>query len=360
MNELIQQSVELLRQMVRIPSESFSEQEVSDLIVSRLRSWGVECRQIGRNILASNKNFDRKLPTLALDAHIDTVPASSGYTRDPLDPGNDPSVVNGLGSNDDGASVVSLIAAFRHFYDRQLPVNLMLVLSPEEERSGPDGARFIYSADGPEEVKTVKWVIIGEPTQMKAAICERGLLVLDGEAKGVSGHAARKEGINALYIALDDITALRTHKFSRISPLMGEVGLNVTQISAGYAHNVVPDSCKFVVDIRPTEQYTNEDILEELQAFCKSTLVPRSLKNLSSATFDGSQLKATADRLGIETFSSPTASNWRAIGRDGIKMGPGDSARSHHADEYVLVSEIEEGVEKYIKFIESFYGNIME
>lgn len=360
-SQLAAESVALLRDMVRIPSESFSEEAVCTLLQTRLNGWGVACRRIGRNLVAFSGGFDPSRPTLALDAHIDTVPAAATWTRDPLEPGEETDIVHGLGSNDDGGSVVAMIAAFRHFKDLPLPANLALVLSCEEERSGPDGARFLYSADGPAELASVKWVILGEPTGMKAATSERGLLVLDALAEGVTGHAARGNGVNALYKAVADIEALRSHKFTKISPTMGEVRLSVTQIQAGTAHNVIPDKCSFVVDIRPTEQYTNEEILSELQALCSSTLKARNLTNRSSATPSDSLLLKTAADLGIETFSSPTTSNWMRIGdREGIKMGPGESARSHKADEFILVSEIGEAVEKYISFIEKFYGNTLE
>lgn len=360
MKRIIQDSIDLLRQMVRTPSPSFGEEDVCVLIADSLRGWGVECTTVGRNILAFNRRYDASKPTLVFDAHIDTVPAASTYTRDPLDPGMDTDIVYGLGSNDDGGSVVSMIAAFRYFYDVPMPINLALALSCEEERSGPDGARFLYGADGPLAPGKAQWVIIGEPTGMRAATSERGLLVLDCEAHGVSGHAARGEGVNALYIAMEDIAALRAHKFTRISSKTGEVRLTVTQIAAGSAHNVVPDRCTFVVDIRPNELYTNEEILNELQVICRSTLKARNLTNRSSATFDGSPLEKTALSLGIETFSSPTTSNWMRTGRDAIKMGPGESSRSHKANEYILCSEIVDAVEKYIKFVENFYGNTVE
>ncbi len=356
--------IDLLRQLVRTPSLSYEEEGAAEVVCGALGSWGIAYKVLRGNIIALNRRYDPDKRTLALDAHIDTVPASGGYTRDPFDPGNDGSIVYGLGSNDDGGSVVSMIAAFRHFYDMPLPINLMLVLTREEERSGPDGARWLYAPDGAfaldGELPRPDWVIVGEPTGMRAATSERGLLVLDGEAHGVSGHAARDEGVNALYIALDDIAALRAHRFTRHSPLMGDVRLNVTQIEAGSAHNVIPDLCKFVVDIRPTEQYTNEEILSELQALCRSGLKARNLANRSSATPAGSPLLGTALRLGIPTFSSPTTSDWMRIGVDAIKMGPGDSARSHRADEYILASEIGDAIDTYIKYIEDFYGNTME
>ena len=349
--------------MVRIPSLSGQEADVAACIGAFLESAGIPFERFNGNIVAVGRHFDPAKPTLALDAHLDTVPVNNGYTRDPYDSGNDPDIIYGLGSNDDGGSVVSMIAAFRHFFEREAPVNLMLLLVRQEEVSGPDGTRWLF---GPEGIFATgrypmpKWVLVGEPTCMRAATSERGLLVLDGEAQGVSGHAARNEGVNALYIALDDINALRAHVFAKHSPLMGDVHLSVTQIEAGKAHNVIPDRCRFVVDIRPTEQYDNQEIVDELQALCRSRLTPRNLLNRSSATRPGSALLRTAEALGIETFSSSTTSDWMRIPVDAIKMGPGDSTRSHKADEYILTREIAEGIDGYIAFIENLYGNSLE
>ncbi|MBQ0045053.1 MAG: M20/M25/M40 family metallo-hydrolase [Bacteroidales bacterium] len=355
---------DLLRRMVAIPSLSFEEDKVRDLISSQLREWGLEHRVMRNNIVALQKCFDPSKKTLALDAHIDTVPANQEYSFDPHDAGNDPEVVRGLGSNDDGGSVVSMIATFRHFYDKELPFNLMLVLTCEEERSGMNGARWLYGENGPFkdascDLPDPTWVIVGEPTKMKAATSERGLLVLDCEAHGVAGHAGRGEGVNALYKAMDDIALLRDHVFEKVSPVMGAVRMTVTQVNAGTVHNVVPDSCKFVVDIRPTEMYTNEEIVDELQTLIQSSITPRNLLNRSSASRPDSPLVSHLEELGIETFSSPTTSDWMRIGCDAIKMGPGDSARSHRKDEFVLTSEIADAIETYIRFIES-YGNTLE
>lgn len=357
---LTAQSVALLRKMVATPSVTFSEQEVSDLIYETLLSWGLAPQRKGLNVYAVNSKFDENKPTLVLDSHIDTVPACASYTRDPFDSGDDPAKVWGLGSNDDGGSVVSMIAVFRHFYDAMLPVNIVLNLVVEEERAGAGGDCLMFGPDGPRCITEASWVIVGEPTGMRAATSERGLLVLDGLAEGVSGHAARNEGVNALYVALEDIEALRHHSFSKHSAIMGDVRLNVTQMNCGTAHNVIPDKCSFVVDVRPTDVYDNEELMQELQTICKSRLTPRNLKNRSSATAQDSLLLKTCRSLGIEEFSSPTTSNWIKIQKDAIKMGPGDSARSHHADEYIMVSEIEDAVEKYVKFIETLYGNFME
>ena len=348
----------LLREMVAIPSVSFKEQEVSDHIASRLESWDVDIQRIGCNIICRSKGYDAAKPSLLLDAHIDTVAPSPEYDFDPYTPDQPsvPGAICGLGSNDDGGSVVTMMAAFRYFEGRDLPFNLILSLSAEEERTGENGIcrtwREVLSSEA-------TWAIIGEPTQMRAATSERGLIVLDGEAHGASGHAAREEGVNALYIALEDIARLRGHKFAKHSETMGEVHLNVTQIQAGTVHNVVPDLCSFVVDVRPTDAYDNAELVAELQAVCKSALKPRNLRNASSATPASSPLARCCAACGIETFSSPTTSDWIRIKCPAIKMGPGNSNRSHKKNEYLLESELCEAVDTYIRFIEQ-YGNTLE
>lgn len=363
--QLTEESVALLKEMIAIPSPSFKEDEVCCHICSWLASKGVGHERIGNNIIAEHIT-DPSLPTLMLCAHIDTVSPCEGYTFDPYKPENSPEdVIQGLGSNDDGASAVSMIAAYRYYNgvvlrtidnSNRLP-NIVLVLSAEEERSGKDGMTGLWGkrihkkGDVIEGGTAIDFAIVGEPTGMKAATSERGLLVIDATAHGVSGHAARNEGRNALYMAMEDIERLRRHRFGKISPRMGYVNLNVTQINAGTAHNVIPDRCDFVIDIRPTEQYTNEEILKELQDICSSVLKPRNLANRSSATYEDSPLQKVAETLGIETFSSPTTSDWMRITCDAIKMGPGESSRSHKKDEFVFVREIKEGIETYIEFI---------
>ena len=395
-NILATEAVSLLKEMIAIPSPSFNEDEVCSHISNWLTSKGIEHERVGNNIIAEHV-VDPSYPTLMLCAHIDTVNPCEGYTFDPYNPENSPEgVIQGLGSNDDGASVVSMIAAYRYWIGGisgfqnnpshdyvagrlvetvhrtvshplaypcgqggstvlettdtpQIRINLTLVLTCEEERSGKDGMTGLWD----KRLNRIDHAIVGEPTNMKAAISERGLLVIDATAHGISGHAARNEGKNALYIALEDIEKLRNHVFTKVSPKMGKVNLNVTQINAGSAHNVIPDRCDFVIDIRPTEQYTNEEILQELQAICESELKPRNLANRSSATREGSALQATAEKMGIETFSSATTSDWMRITCDAIKMGPGDSNRSHRKDEYVTIQEIEEGIRTYIEFIEN-------
>lgn len=345
------EAVELLKEMISIPSPSFEEDAVCGYVCKWLTGHGVEHRRVGNNIIAEHI-ADPTRPTLMLCAHMDTVSPSPEYSFDPYKPENCPEdMVQGLGSNDDGASVVAMIAAYRYFTANAANMkypNLILVLSCEEERSGKNGMTGLW----PELAQKVDFAIVGEPTGMKAATSERGLLVIDATAHGISGHAARNEGENALYKALEDIERLRGHVFEKVSPRMGKVNLNVTQIKAGTAHNVIPDRCDFVIDIRPTEQYSNEEILNELQEICTSELKPRNLMNRSSATFEDSPLQKAAEALEIGTFSSPTTSDWMRITCDAIKMGPGESSRSHKKDEFVFVREIEDGIHTYIRFID--------
>lgn len=363
---LTDESVALLKEMITVPSPSFSEDAVCTHICNWLTDKQINHERTGNNIIAEHI-ADPARPTLMLCAHIDTVAPCEGYDFDPYTPDYEiaakvigeaigrhcrpDEIVAGLGSNDDGASAVAMIAAFRYFcglrpsYDRGC--NLTLVLTCEEERSGKDGMTSLW----PMRLSQIDYAVVGEPTGMKAATSERGLLVIDATAHGISGHAARNEGSNAIYIALEDIEKIRNHKFSKVSPRMGEVNINVTQINAGTAHNVIPDRCDFVIDIRPTEQYTNEEILQELQGICQSELRPRNLSNRSSATAEGSPLQKAAQSLGIGTFSSPTTSDWMRITCDAVKMGPGDSSRSHRRNEFILVSEIRNAIETYIDYI---------
>ena len=411
---LTEEAVDLLKEMVAIPSPSFSEDQVCTHISKWMSEKGLIHKRVGNNIVARlseqqgmNPEAFAGKPTLMLCAHIDTVSPSNEYSFDPYNPDytkaaeviGSKDIVPGLGSNDDGASVVSMIAVFRYFIGRFLDSSfrlarndnslvtpsisndttvmsssdsvmssgdsvmssgdsvmssevetspdLLLVLSCEEERSGVNGMTGLW----PEIKEDIDYAIVGEPTCMQAATAERGLLVIDGTAHGISGHAARNEGVNAIDIALKDIMSLKAHEFTKISPRMGRVNLNVTQINAGTAHNVIPDTCTFVIDIRPTEQYTNEEILNELQSICKSVLKARNLSNRSSATHENSPLQSTAEKLGIDTFSSPTTSDWMRIDCDAIKMGPGNSSRSHKKDEFVYTTEIETGIKTYIEFI---------
>lgn len=361
LQQMTSSAAALLMKMLSIPSVSFQEEERCSFLFAYLQERAEKFNAlhggngklvVGRlvnNIVIYREDCSSCKETLMLNSHIDTVAPSPSYTFDPYTPFEKDGCIYGLGSNDDGASVVSQIEAFFFLCKESLNVNLMLVLSAEEERSGVNGmAKFV------EEFPVhPTCAIIGEPTGMEAAIAERGLLVLDGTAIGASGHAARNEGINALYIALDDIVALRNYKFGKKSPLMGDVKLTVTQMNCGTTHNVVPAEAKFVVDIRPTEQYSNGEILELLQREVKSTLVARNLKNRSSATPQGHLLMDAIAKCGISTQISATTSDWMKIPWPAIKMGPGESARSHKGNEFIKIGEIGGAIKGYINFIKS-------
>ncbi len=336
----------LLRKLISIQSFSGEENLRSDYLVSYFTERNINVERIGNNILIKQPHFDSSKPTFMLNSHIDTVRPAKGYTFDPFYPPISDEYVYGLGCNDAGASVVSLLQTFLHFYNQTLPFNLLLVLSTEEENSGVNGMRKLVK-----DLSFVDFAIVGEPTGMRAAIAERGLLVIDGEAQGKSGHAARNEGVNAIYIAMEDINKLLSVKFDKISLSMGEVKLTVTQINAGTQHNVVPDTCTFVVDIRPTDCYTNLEIMEHLQSITKSRLTARSLTNKSSGTPQDHILMTCLRDLNIETYVSPTTSDWMRIDCPAIKMGPGESERSHQSDEYVFISELQQGIDGYINFI---------
>lgn len=347
MDDYVKNAIKLLRKLVSIQSFSGEEHLRSEFLTAYFNEKGIPVGSIGNNLIVRQPHHDRSKVTLMLNSHLDTVRPNTGYTFDPFTPPHSDTYVYGLGSNDAGASVVSMLQAFLYFYEKQLPFNLMLALSAEEENSGPNGMSLLWQELSGE----VDMAIIGEPTGMRAAIAERGLLVIDGEAKGVSGHAARNEGINALYIALEDINIIKSTKFDKISPAMGEVKLTVTQINAGTQHNVVPDRCNFVVDIRPTEMYTNSEIMDILQPKVKSVLKARSLTNRSSATPADHPLMQCIQQLGIESYTSPTTSDWMRVSCPAVKMGPGESERSHRPDEFVLTDELKQGIEGYIRFI---------
>ncbi len=365
MDNLSKEAEKLLSEIIRIPARSFNEKEKSDYIYDWMVSRGpdkvtrIVCKQ-----LACPDRFDPQLQTLMLCSHIDTVEPAASYTIDPYAGIVCEDRIMGLGSNDDGGSVVSQIVTFMHLCKGfcqaggrkpGLNVNLMLVLSAEEERSGKDGMAAVIRqlSEMPDRKMFPDFAIVGEPTRMKAAVAEKGLIVLDCVATGKSGHAARNEGINALYIAVDDINRIRSHKFRRKSKLMGDVKVTVTQASGGHLHNVIPDRFSFTVDIRPNDRYTNEEIVETLRKLTKSTLTPRSMHNRVSYTPENHRLLKAINKIGLETFESPTTSDWTRIPVPAVKIGPGDSSRSHQADEYILKSEIREGIEKYIELIKA-------
>lgn len=341
------EAVDLLQALIRTPSASRDEARTAQLLFDFLSERGAAPERLFNNVWARAEGYDPARPTLLLNSHHDTVRPAASYTRDPFAPAIEGDRIYGLGSNDAGASVVSLAETFLTFRTRKLPFNLVLALSAEEECMGEHGMRALIPALG-----RVDMALVGEPTGMQAAVGERGLVVLDCTARGRSGHAARGEGINALYIALDDIARLRTFRFERQSQLLGPVGIAVTQIEAGTQHNVVPDTCRFVVDVRTTDAYTNEQVVEILRRALQSEVVPRSTRIRAAAVADDHPLVRAARAVGRRTFVSPTTSDRTLMPFPSLKMGPGESARSHAADEYVLRSEIDAAIGLYEQYIE--------
>lgn len=342
-----QEAVELLKRMIATPSLSRNEAQTGDLLFAFLDEQGAAPERLHNNIWARAEGFDPERPTLLLNSHHDTVRPAASYTRDPFTPAIEQGCLYGLGSNDAGASVVALTETFLSFRRQQLPFNLVLALSAEEECMGEHGMRALLPALG-----RIDMALVGEPTGMQAATGERGLVVLDCTARGKSGHAARGEGVNALYIALDDIARLRTFRFERESELLGPVGIAVTQIEAGTQHNVVPDVCRFVVDLRTTDAYSNEEVVEILRGAIRSEAVPRSTRIRAAAVSEDHPLVRAARAIGRNTFVSPTTSDRTLMPFPSLKMGPGDSARSHSADEFIRIDEIDQAIALYEKYIE--------
>jgi len=340
--------IELLSQLISIPSLSREEKAAADCLQSWMEKRGLDPHRVGNNLWCCDSAPDGR-PTVLLNAHIDTVRPNAGYTRDPFRPEIEGDVLYGLGSNDDGGSLVALLATYMELRKRPQPCRFIFSATAEEEVTGTGGLEMLFPETG-----KIDFGVIGEPTGMRLAVAERGLMVLDCEAKGVSGHAARGEGVNAIYKALKDIEWLRSEPFDRVSPHLGPVKMSVTMISAGTQHNVVPDTCGFVVDVRPNGMYTNQEILDYVRANVESTVTPRSLRHGSSSTPEGHPFVKKAEAMGIETFGSPTTSNQTVCHFPTVKIGPGDSARSHTADEYILLSEINEAIGLYVELLDGF------
>ena len=348
--QLPQESIALLDQLIATPSTSRDEAATADIIEAFLKAHvRGKVERIHNNVFVRTPLWDDTRPTLLMNSHHDTVRPSASYTRDPYAPTHEEGRIYGLGSNDAGGSVVSLIAAYRDLEMEPLPYNMLLAISAEEEVMGEHGMRALLPALG-----HIDMALVGEPTGMQAAVGERGLVVMDCTAHGVRGHAARNEGVNALYKAMEDIERIRDFKFERCSPLLGDIKMTVTQISAGTQHNVVPDECKFVIDIRTTDAYTNEETVKIVQDILEADAKERSTRVHASASYAEHPLVKAATAIGRETFVSPTTSDMALMhGIPSLKMGVGESCRSHGADEYVLESEIVEGIRIYIDFLKS-------
>jgi acetylornithine deacetylase len=344
---LSQQALQLLQQLISIPSFSKEEDRTADLIDQILQQHGVTTHRKLNNIWAWNKFFDAAKPTILLNSHHDTVKPNSGYTRDPYDAKIEDGKLYGLGSNDAGGCLVSLIAVFLYFYDKEdLKYNFCLATTAEEEISGVNGLELIIP-----DLGKLDFGIVGEPTQMDLAIAERGLMVLDCVSHGKAGHAAREEGDNAIYKALADIEWFRNFKFPKESEVFGPIKMSVTIINAGSQHNVVPATCTFTVDVRVTDAYRNEEVLKMIRQHVSCEVKPRSIRLKPSSIDKNHPFVQAGVSLGRTTYGSPTTSDQSLLDIPSIKVGPGDSARSHMADEFINVDEIGEGIELYIQML---------
>lgn len=339
-------TIDLLKNMIRIPSFSRDEGAVADFLERWMLTEGFEARRLGNNLWMESGPVDGR-PTILLNAHIDTVKPASGYTRDPFTPEIEDGCLYGLGSNDDGGSLVALLETYSRLIQKEQPYRLIFSATAEEEVSGKGGLDLILP-----ELGRIDFGVMGEPTGMRMAVAERGLMVLDCTAYGKSGHAARNEGVNAIYKAIEDIQWFKSHSFDRVSDFLGAVKMSVTQINAGTQHNVVPDKCAFVVDVRPNGMYTNPELLELIKSSVSCEVKERSTRIGSSHLPMDHPAVVRGLSLGLEPFGSPTTSNQALCHFPTLKIGPGDSARSHSADEYIRLDEIGDGIETYVALLD--------
>ncbi|MFD1314577.1 M20 family metallo-hydrolase [Namhaeicola litoreus] len=346
--KLYNESIEVLQKLIATQSFSGEEQFTAEILTHYLKAYCDEIHQKGNNIWVKNLYFDETKPTILLNSHHDTVKPNKGYTKNPFQPEILDGKLFGLGSNDAGGCLVSLVAAFLYFYKKEnLAYNLVLLASAEEESSGENGIRSVLS-----DLPKIDFAIVGEPTSLHLAIAEKGLLVLDCYAHGTPGHAAHSKGDNSIYHAMDAIHWFKTYHFPEISETLGEVKMTVTQIEAGDQHNVVPSTCHFVVDIRVTDKYSNLEVLEKVKKAVKVEVKERSLRLNSSFIPKEHPIVQAGIKLGRETYGSPTLSDQSNLTCHSLKLGPGDSLRSHTADEYIYLKEIEDGITLYIQLLE--------
>ncbi|MGQ0828599.1 MAG: M20 family metallo-hydrolase [Bacteroidota bacterium] len=347
LDQLTAEAIELLKQLIAIPSFSKEEDKTAHILQNYLEAKGVATIRKQNNVWALNKHFQKGKPTILLNSHHDTVKPNSGYTKDPFKAIEQDGKLYGLGSNDAGGCLVSLLATFLYFHDKPLSnYNIVFAASAEEEISGRNGIELVLS-----ELENVEFAIVGEPTLMQLAIAEKGLMVLDCVAHGKAGHAARNEGENAIYKALKDIEWCRTFQFPNVSETLGPVKMSVTIIHGGSQHNVVPDKCEFTVDVRTTDTYSNEAALEIIKQHVTSEIKPRSVRLKPSSISKEHPIVKAGLKLGRTTYGSPTTSDQALMNFSSLKLGPGDSARSHTADEFIYINEIKEGVQLYAQML---------
>lgn len=343
------EALSVLSELIRLPSFSKEEWQTASFLTKFLFDKGVEVTRVGNNVVALNKHVNAAKPTLLLNSHHDTVKPNIAYTRDPFYPLLEDGRLYGLGSNDAGGCLVSLLMTFLHFYGRdELPFNLAFAATAEEEISGPNGIQTALSY-----LPVIDFAIVGEPTQMQMAVAERGLLVLDCKAMGQAGHAAREEGVNAVYKAMMDIEWFYCYRFDKVSDLLGPVKMSVTSIETeNKAHNVVPAECRFIVDVRVNELYTPEEILDTISSNVQSDVKARSTRLRSSMIPLDHPLVKAGLSIGKTYYGSPTTSDKALMPFPALKMGPGDSARSHTADEFIYAEEIKNGISGYIELLQ--------
>ena len=350
MEQYVNNAVELLRRLIATPSVSRDEGAAADIMAEHLRLWNLPFGREGNNLWVGCPDWDVNRPTVMLNAHIDTVKPVATWTRDPFEPTLEGDTLYGLGANDCGGGLVATLQAYRIMVNQRRRYNLLWVCSAEEEVSGANGFSRVLPLLPPVDV-----AIVGEPTGMQPATAEKGLMVVDGYAHGVSGHAARNEGVNAIYEALDDLVWLRDYKFRKVSPLLGPTKMTITVVESGTQHNVVPDSLHFVLDVRTNEYYQNEYLFEFLRKHMrKCELKPRSFRlHSSSISHDHPLVKRCID-MGMTPFGSPTLSDQALMPFPSLKLGPGESSRSHSADEFIRISEIRAAIETYIALLNNF------
>ena len=342
------EAASLLSHLIATPSVSREERRAADIMEEELTRCGFTPHREANNVWAIGPCQREDRPTLLLNAHIDTVKPVASYTRNPYEPSLEDGTLYGLGSNDFGGGLVSLLQVFRELSaSERCPYNLVYLASAEEEVSGKDGISRALPL-----LPHVDVAIVGEPTGMQPAVAEKGLMVVDITAHGKSGHAARNEGVNAIYEALDDLCWIRSHRFDRVSRFLGPTKMQATVVNAGTQHNVVPDECKFVVDVRTNELYTNEEVFDIISSHCKSECRARSFRLHSSRIDLNHPLVERCVALGLQPFGSPTLSDQALMPFASLKLGPGQSARSHSADEYIKVSEIEHAIGLYLRLLE--------
>ncbi|SOE20413.1 acetylornithine deacetylase [Spirosomataceae bacterium TFI 002] len=350
-SQLTQDAISLLKKLIATPSFSREESGTAAILEEHFRERNIPYSKQDHNVWARNQFFNKELPTILLNSHHDTVKPNAGYTKNPHEPIEEDGKLYGLGSNDAGGPLVCLIAVFEHYYYRSdLSFNLVLAASAEEEVSGKNGIEALIP-----NLPKIDLAIVGEPTLLKIAVSEKGLMVIDAEVKGIAGHAAREEGENAIFKAIQDLEWFKNYEYPLVSDSLGKMKQSVTVCSAGTQHNVVPDLFKYTVDVRMTDAYTMEEVLQIIDQNTVASIKPRSTRLKPSGLPKGHYIYGIAENLKIDTYGSPTLSDQALMPFQSIKMGPGDSARSHSADEFIYLDEIKYGIEAYVALLKAIH-----